>query len=32
MRTLEQTTGEILELATKYFKAVPGSLKAEDDF
>ncbi len=32
MRTLEQTTQEILELATKHFKAAPGSLKAEDDF
>lgn len=32
MRTLEQTTREILELATKYFKAAPGSLKPEDDF
>ena len=32
MRTLEQTTEEILELATKHFKAAPGSLKADDDF
>ena len=32
MRTLEQTTQEILELATKHFKAAPGSLKAQDDF
>lgn len=32
MRTLEQTTQEILELATKHFKAAPGSLKPEDDF
>jgi acyl carrier protein len=32
MRTLEQTTQEILDLATKYFKAAPGSLKAGDDF
>ena len=32
MRTLEQTTEEILELATKHFKAAPGSLKPEDDF
>jgi len=32
MRTLEQTTQEILELATKQFKVAPGSLKAEDDF
>ncbi|MGB8322428.1 MAG: acyl carrier protein [Candidatus Acidiferrum sp.] len=32
MRTLEQTTQEILELAAKQFKVVDGSLKAEDDF
>jgi acyl carrier protein len=32
MRTLEQTTQEILELAAKHFKAAPGSLHAEDDF
>jgi acyl carrier protein len=32
MRTLEQTTNEILELATKHFKLESGSLKAEDDF
>jgi len=32
MRTLEQTTQEILELATKHFKAAPGSLHANDDF
>ena len=32
MPTLEQTTQEILELATKHFKAAPGSLKPEDDF
>jgi acyl carrier protein len=32
MRTLEQTTQEILELATKHFKAAPGSLNAQDDF
>lgn len=32
MRTLEQTTQEILELATTHFKAAPGSLRAEDDF
>jgi acyl carrier protein len=32
MRTLEQTTQEILELATKHFQAAPGSLKAQDDF
>jgi acyl carrier protein len=32
MRTLEQTTQEILELAAKHFEAAPGSLKAGDDF
>ena len=32
MRTLEQTTQEILELATKQFKVQAGSLHAEDDF
>ena len=32
MRTLEQTTQEILELATKHFKVAPGSLQPEDDF
>lgn len=32
MRTLEQTTDEILQLATKHFKAAPGALRAEDDF
>jgi len=32
MRTLEQTTREILDLATKQFKLPQGSLKAEDDF
>jgi acyl carrier protein len=32
MRTIEQTTQEILELATKHFKATPGSLKPDDDF
>ncbi|HTZ47838.1 MAG TPA: acyl carrier protein [Verrucomicrobiae bacterium] len=32
MQTLEQTTKEILELATKHFKVTPGSLRAEDDF
>jgi acyl carrier protein len=32
MRTLDDTTREILELAAKHFKAAPGSLKAEDDF
>ena len=32
MRTLEQTTQEILQLAEKQFKVAGGSLKAEDDF
>jgi acyl carrier protein len=32
MRTLEQTTKEVLELATKHFKVVDGSLQADDDF
>ena len=32
MRTLEQTTQEILELAAKQFKVPVGSLKADDDF
>ena len=32
MRTLDQTTREILELATLQFKVPPGSLRAEDDF
>lgn len=32
MRTLEQTTQEILQLAEKQFKVAQGSLKPEDDF
>jgi acyl carrier protein len=32
MRTLEQTTQEILELASKHFNVPPGSLAPEDDF
>ncbi|HKM84500.1 MAG TPA: acyl carrier protein [Candidatus Acidoferrum sp.] len=32
MRTLDQTTREILELAAMQFKLPPGSLRAEDDF
>jgi acyl carrier protein len=32
MRTLEQTTQEVLELATKHFKVADGSLHASDDF
>jgi acyl carrier protein len=32
MRTIDQTTQEILDLATKHFNAPPGSLAADDDF
>ena len=32
MRTLEQTTKEILDLAAKQFKVPAGSLLASDDF
>ena len=32
MRTIEQTTQEILELATVQFKVPTGSLAADDDF
>lgn len=32
MRTLEQTTNEVLELASKHFNAAPGSLAPGDDF
>ena len=32
MRTIEQTTQEILELATVQFKVPAGSLTADDDF
>ena len=32
MRTIEQTTQEILELATVQFKVPAGSLAADDDF
>ncbi len=32
MRTIEQTTQEILELATKQFKVPAGTLAADDDF
>jgi acyl carrier protein len=32
MRTLQQTTWEILELAAKQFKVPEGSLNASDDF
>jgi acyl carrier protein len=31
-RTLEQTTQEVLELATRHFQAAPGSLAPSDDF
>ncbi len=32
MPTLEQTTQEVLNLATTHFKLSPGALSAEDDF
>jgi acyl carrier protein len=32
MRTVEQTTQEVLELAAKHFQVAPGSLAADDDF
>jgi len=32
MPTLEQTTQEVLNLATSHFKLSPGSLSPEDDF
>lgn len=32
MRTLEQTTNEVLDLATRHFHVAPGSLAASDDF
>jgi acyl carrier protein len=32
MRTLQQTTQEILQLAAKQFKVAEGSLSPEDDF
>jgi acyl carrier protein len=32
MRTIEQTTQEILELATRQFKVAEGSLAPDDDF
>lgn len=32
MRTLEQTTQEVLDLASKHFNVAPGSLSPEDDF
>jgi acyl carrier protein len=32
MRTIDQTTQEILDLATKHFNVPPGTLAADDDF
>ena len=32
MRTLEQTIQEVMELASKHFKAATGSLAPDDDF
>jgi acyl carrier protein len=32
MRTVDQTTQEVLELAAKHFQVAPGSLAADDDF
>jgi acyl carrier protein len=32
MRTLEQTTQEVMELASKHFQTAPGVLAPEDDF
>lgn len=32
MRTLEQTTDEILKLAANHFKVAPAELKPDDDF
>jgi acyl carrier protein len=32
MRTVEQTTQEVLELAAQHFQAAPGSLSPDDDF
>lgn len=32
MRTLDQTTQEVLELATKHFQVAAGSLEPGDDF
>ena len=32
MRTLEQTTAEVLQLASTHFKVPAGSLSPEDDF
>jgi acyl carrier protein len=32
MRTLEQTTQEVLDLASRHFQLAPGSLSPDDDF
>ena len=32
MRTIDQTTQEILDLAAKHFNVPPGSLAPDDDF
>lgn len=32
MRNLDQTTQEVLDLATQHFKVAPGSLCSSDDF
>jgi acyl carrier protein len=32
MPTLEQTTQDVLNLATSHFKLIPGSLSPDDDF
>jgi acyl carrier protein len=32
MRTIEQTTQEVLDLASKHFQLAPGSLAPDDDF
>jgi acyl carrier protein len=32
MRTIEQTTQEVLDLASKHFQLSPGSLAPDDDF
>ena len=32
MRNLDQTTREVLDLATQHFKVAPGTLSPSDDF
>jgi len=32
MRNLEQTTQEVLDLATQHFRVTPGTLSPSDDF